>query len=90
MVRKEDISVNDAASSVAVQFTPTIPHCSMATLIGLSIKVKLLRSLPRRFKVCDYDLLKLFFVFRGEFKFILSNVVLESFTICHHGKHPNT
>lgn len=32
-------------------FTPTIPHCSMATLIGLSIKVKLLRSLPQRFKV---------------------------------------
>ncbi|KAM3184122.1 hypothetical protein ACTXT7_009017 [Hymenolepis weldensis] len=52
VVRKEDISVDDAASRVAVQFTPTIPHCSMATLIGLSIKVKLLRSLPRRFKIC--------------------------------------
>lgn len=36
---------------VLVHFTPTIPHCSMATLIGLSIRVKLLRSLPRRFKV---------------------------------------
>ena len=36
---------------MAVAFTPTIPHCSMATLIGLSIKVKLLRSLPQRFKV---------------------------------------
>lgn len=35
-----------------IEFTPTIPHCSMATLIGLSIKVKLLRSLPDRFKVC--------------------------------------
>lgn len=33
-----------------MHFTPTIPHCSMATLIGLSIKVKLERSLPRRFK----------------------------------------
>ena len=30
---------------------PTIPHCSMATLIGLSIRVKLKRSLPSRFKV---------------------------------------
>lgn len=30
---------------------PTIPHCSMATLIGLCIRVKLLRSLPSRFKV---------------------------------------
>ncbi|XP_062442772.1 cytosolic iron-sulfur assembly component 2B isoform X2 [Rhea pennata] len=43
--------VNDTESTVAVEFTPTIPHCSMATLIGLSIKVKLIRSLPERFKV---------------------------------------
>jgi len=32
-------------------FSPTIPHCSMATLIGLCIRVKLIRSLPSRFKV---------------------------------------
>jgi hypothetical protein len=31
--------------------SPTIPHCSMATLIGLCLRVKLLRSLPQRFKV---------------------------------------
>ena len=31
--------------------SPTIPHCSMATLIGLTLRVKLLRSLPSRFKV---------------------------------------
>uniref|UniRef100_A0A8D2N1D3 Cytosolic iron-sulfur assembly component 2B n=4 Tax=Passeriformes TaxID=9126 RepID=A0A8D2N1D3_ZONAL len=43
--------VDDAQSTVSVEFTPTIPHCSMATLIGLSIKVKLLRSLPERFKL---------------------------------------
>ncbi|XP_063169085.1 cytosolic iron-sulfur assembly component 2B isoform X2 [Candoia aspera] len=43
--------VSDAESAVSVEFTPTIPHCSMATLIGLSIKVKLIRSLPERFKV---------------------------------------
>lgn len=34
-----------------MQFTPTVQHCSMATLIGLCIRVKLLRSLPPRFKV---------------------------------------
>ena len=45
------IQVNDANSTVDLTFTPTIPHCSMATLIGLSIIVKLIRSLPRRFKV---------------------------------------
>lgn len=60
---------------VLVEFTPTIPHCSMATLIGaslvicprapstcscaprtksrtgLSIRVRLLRALPARYKV---------------------------------------
>ena len=36
---------------VQVDFTPTIPHCSMATLIGLCIRVKLLRSLPVHYKV---------------------------------------
>jgi hypothetical protein len=34
-----------------VYFTPTVSHCSMATLIGLCIRVQLLRALPRRFKV---------------------------------------
>lgn len=34
-----------------IKFTPTIPHCSMATLIGLSIRVLLLRTLPARFKI---------------------------------------
>ncbi|KAF9603862.1 hypothetical protein IFM89_038120 [Coptis chinensis] len=33
-----------------VTFTPTVEHCSMATIIGLCIRVKLLRSLPSRFK----------------------------------------
>ena len=38
-------------SSLQIRFTPTVPHCSMATLIGLAIRVKLHRSLPSRFKV---------------------------------------
>ncbi|XP_074532148.1 cytosolic iron-sulfur assembly component 2B [Halichoeres trimaculatus] len=51
VVEQIRVKVNDAASIVGIEFTPTIPHCSMATLIGLSIKVKLLRSLPDRFKI---------------------------------------
>lgn len=47
----KNVQVEDARNYVKVFFTPTIPHCSMATLIGLSIRVKLLRSLPQRFKV---------------------------------------
>ncbi len=38
-------------NDIKVYFTPTIPHCSMALLIGLSIRVQLLRALPFRFKV---------------------------------------
>lgn len=43
--------MNNDESHIQIHFTPTIPHCSMATLIGLCIRVKLLRSLPDRFKV---------------------------------------
>ncbi|XP_035252725.1 cytosolic iron-sulfur assembly component 2B isoform X1 [Anguilla anguilla] len=52
VVEQMRVHVSDPESTVTVEFTPTIPHCSMATLIGLSIKVKLLRSLPSRFKFC--------------------------------------
>ncbi|KAK9728404.1 Iron-sulfur cluster assembly protein [Popillia japonica] len=45
------IEVDNKDNIVKVLYTPTIPHCSMATLIGLSIRVKLLRCLPARFKV---------------------------------------
>ena len=51
VARLEHVRVDDAAGTVDVDFTPTIPHCSMATLIGLCLTVKLLRSLPARFKV---------------------------------------
>lgn len=51
VVDEKNIYVNNKSNEVSIVFTPTIPHCSMATLIGLSIRVKLLRSLPTRFKV---------------------------------------
>lgn len=60
---------------MGIEFTPTIPHCSMATLIGLSIKVKLLRSLPDRFKVC---LLTVYVP--GSFSFLFPCLLL--FIIC--------
>ena len=52
VVNPDHIYIDEAQSAVRVDFTPTIPHCSMATLIGLSIRVKLLRSLPVHSKVC--------------------------------------
>jgi metal-sulfur cluster biosynthetic enzyme len=45
------ITVDDEKNECDLLFTPTIPHCSMATLIGLCIRVKLIRSLPARFKL---------------------------------------
>lgn len=51
VVQQSLISVDNDTNNIHIRFTPTIPHCSMATLIGLSIRVKLLRSLPSRFKV---------------------------------------
>eukprot|EP00058_Branchiostoma_floridae_P026969 XP_002612460.1 hypothetical protein BRAFLDRAFT_278958 [Branchiostoma floridae] len=51
VIEQSRITVDEDNNHVSVEFTPTIPHCSMATLIGLSIRVKLLRALPTRFKV---------------------------------------
>ena len=50
VVEIESVKVDNDKKIVSVQFTPTIPHCSMASLIGLSIQVKLIRSLPMCYK----------------------------------------
>ena len=52
VVKESQVVVSDEKSAVHVYFTPTIPGCSMATLIGLSIKVQLMKHLPPRFKCC--------------------------------------
>lgn len=49
VVNLDHIYINK--NDILIYFTPTIPHCSMATLIGLTIRVKLLRSLPSYFKI---------------------------------------
>ncbi|GAU25770.1 hypothetical protein TSUD_222270 [Trifolium subterraneum] len=51
VITEEAIEVNDQNSYVRVTFTPTVEHCSMATIIGLCLRVKLLRSLPSRYKI---------------------------------------
>ena len=45
------ITTASGIHKVLVEFTPTIPHCSMASLVGLSINVRLLRCLPRHWKI---------------------------------------
>ncbi|EES12775.1 hypothetical protein BDA96_06G219200 [Sorghum bicolor] len=51
VVTENSIELNDESNHVRVTFTPTVEHCSMATIIGLCIRVKLVRSLPPRYKV---------------------------------------
>ena len=51
VARLDGIDIDEDLQIVTINFTPTIPHCSMATLIGLSLRVKLLRSLPNSYKI---------------------------------------
>jgi len=51
VIKKEKISLNLSEQTIKVEFEPTIPHCNNASLIGLMIKTKLIRSFPQRFKV---------------------------------------
>ncbi|XP_009127619.1 protein AE7 [Brassica rapa] len=51
VLTEDSVEVDDLKSYVRVTFTPTVEHCSMATIIGLSVRVKLMRSLPPRYKI---------------------------------------
>ncbi|KAK9446559.1 uncharacterized protein V1518DRAFT_423424 [Limtongia smithiae] len=55
VVNKPDIHILPGGTSsitrVLVEITPTITHCSLATLIGLGIRVRLERALPPRYRV---------------------------------------
>ncbi|KAF8033551.1 hypothetical protein BT93_D2217 [Corymbia citriodora subsp. variegata] len=53
VITEDAIEVDDSNSYVRVTFTPTVEHCSMATIIGLCLRVKLMRSLPSRYKNAD-------------------------------------
>lgn len=54
VVNLQDVHVThgpkDTISDILIKITPTITHCSLATLIGLGIRVRLERSLPPRFR----------------------------------------
>ncbi|TGZ84029.1 hypothetical protein EX30DRAFT_338598 [Ascodesmis nigricans] len=55
VVNLSDITVHDAPHSpfshVQLEFTPTVTHCHLATVIGLALVVRLRESLPARFRV---------------------------------------
>lgn len=41
----------DELITVLVEITPTITHCSLATVIGLGVRVRLEQALPARYRV---------------------------------------
>lgn len=51
VVREDQIIIDHENRVVTIEFSPTINRCSMAPLIGLSIIVKLLRTLPEEMKI---------------------------------------
>lgn len=57
VVQLTDVSISppksprSAISTVTVLITPTITHCSLATVIGLGVRVRLEQALPPRFRV---------------------------------------
>lgn len=51
VVQLDNIIVNQKTKHITVYFTPTIPNCTMSAVIGLSIKVKLLNSVSRKYKI---------------------------------------
>jgi len=47
----EGVISGDALLHILVEFTPTVPHCSLATLIGLCIRVKIQNYFGRKHKL---------------------------------------
>ncbi|KAE8709525.1 MIP18 family protein [Hibiscus syriacus] len=51
VLSEESITVDEKLGRILITFTPTIQHCSMATVIGLCLRVKLKECFPPQFKV---------------------------------------
>ena len=51
VVNVDNIYVDNEKKRIKIYFTPTIPNCTMSAVIGLSIKVKLLNTVSRKYKV---------------------------------------
>ncbi|XP_039278473.1 MIP18 family protein galla-1 [Nilaparvata lugens] len=50
-VQVKSLGGANSASVIHVEFNPTVPHCSLATLIGLCMRIKLQRTLLQAIKV---------------------------------------
>lgn len=54
VVSEEGVNVKRLESGqvlASIEFVPTVPHCTLASIIGLSIRSKLVHSLPQKPKI---------------------------------------
>ncbi|KAG2329394.1 hypothetical protein Bca52824_000574 [Brassica carinata] len=51
VLSEDSITLDDKLNRILITFTPTIQHCSMATIIGLCLRAKLKECLPLHYKV---------------------------------------
>ncbi|KAK2657211.1 hypothetical protein Ddye_010263 [Dipteronia dyeriana] len=51
VLSEESVTVDEKLGRILITFTPTIQHCSMATVIGLCLRVKLKEFFPPHFKL---------------------------------------
>jgi len=51
LLSPNDLTNPAALSRVLVELTPTVSHCSLATVIGLGVRVRLEQALPPSYRV---------------------------------------
>ncbi|XP_040377656.1 protein AE7-like 1 [Oryza brachyantha] len=51
VLSEESVSVDEKLGRIQITFTPTVQHCSMATVIGLCLRLKLMQNYPPHFKI---------------------------------------
>ncbi|XP_003558640.1 protein AE7-like 1 [Brachypodium distachyon] len=51
VLSQESVSVDEKLGRIQITFTPTVQHCSMATVIGLCLRLKLMQNFPPHFKI---------------------------------------
>ncbi|BAF13345.1 protein AE7-like 1 [Oryza sativa Japonica Group] len=51
VLSEESVSVDEKLGRIQITFTPTVQHCSMATVIGLCLRLKLMQNFPPHFKI---------------------------------------
>ena len=51
VLNEDDIEIDNNKKYIKIYYTPTIPNCSLSSLIGLSIKAKLINNVDKRYKI---------------------------------------